>query len=200
MYLLLLGAAAVYLVLGEPLEGAYLFGMVVLMLCLTLFQEGRTEHALKALRALGAPGTLVWRDGKLQRLPASGLVEGDRVPADGVLLAASGMLVDESLLTGESVPVGKLAAPRGAPPTAPGGADLPWVYSGTLVVQGHGLARVSATGVRSEIGRIGTALGHIAPPRGRLQRETADLARRCGRCWPVSPCRCRCCRKSFPSS
>jgi Ca2+-transporting ATPase len=186
MYLLLVGAATVYLLLGEPLEGAFLFGMVLLMLCLTLYQEGRTERALKALRDLGAPSALVWRDGRMQRLPASELVEGDlvelgegdRVPADGLLLAASGLLADESLLTGESVPVGKLAAPQGAPAAAPGGADLPWVFSGTLVVQGHGLARVSATGVRSEIGRIGAALGHIVPPRGRLQRETATLARR----------------------
>lgn len=190
MYLLLIGAAVLYLVLGEPFEGAFLFGMVVLMLCMTLYQEGRTERALQALRELGAPTALVWRDGSARQLPAGELVEGDlvelgegdRVPADGLLLAAAGLQVDESLLTGESVPVGKLAAPQGGAgvdrPQAPGGADLPWVYSGTLVVQGHGLARVSATGVRSEIGRIGAALGGIAPPPGRLQRETRALARR----------------------
>ncbi|MEX5746232.1 cation-translocating P-type ATPase [Massilia sp. X63] len=190
MYLLLVGAALLYLMLGDPLEGAFLLGMVVLMLCMTLYQEGRTERALQALRELGSPTALVWRDGRAQRLPASGLVEGDlvelgegdRVPADGLLLAAAGLQVDESLLTGESVPVSKLAAQQdGASPAraqAPGGADLPWVYSGTLVVQGHGLARVSATGPRSEIGRIGAALGRIAPPQGRLQRETRALARR----------------------
>ncbi len=186
MYLLLAGAAILYLLLGEPREGAFLFGMVALMLCLTLFQEGRTERALQALRDLSAPSALAWRDGRAQRIPASELVEGDlvelgegdRVPADALLLAAAGMLVDESLLTGESVPVSKLAAPGGSAPAAPGGADLPWVYSGTLVVQGHGLARVSATGARSEIGRIGAALGHIVPPPGRLQRETTMLARR----------------------
>ncbi|KFC61414.1 HAD-IC family P-type ATPase [Massilia sp. LC238] len=190
MYLLLVGAAVLYLVLGEPFEGAFLFGMVVLMLCMTLYQEGRTERALQALRELGAPTALVWRDGSARQLPAAELVEGDlvelgegdRVPADGLLLAAAGLQVDESLLTGESVPVGKLPAPQGGAgadrPQAPGGADLPWVYSGTLVVQGHGLARVSATGVRSEIGRIGAALGGIAPPPGRLQRETRALARR----------------------
>ncbi|SFB89685.1 cation-translocating P-type ATPase [Massilia yuzhufengensis] len=186
MYLLLAGAALLYLLLGEPREGAFLLGMVVLMLCMTLFQEGRTERALQALRELSSPTALVWRDGRPARLPASALVagdlvelgEGDRVPADALLLEAAGLMVDESLLTGESVPVGKLAAPGGSAPAAPGGADLPWVFSGTLVVQGHGLARVSATGARSEIGRIGAALGHIAPPPGRLQRETASLARR----------------------
>lgn len=186
MYLLLLGAATLYLLLGEAREGVFLLGMVVLLLCMTLYQEGRTERALQALRELSSPTALVWRDGRTRRIPASALVEGDlvelgegdRVPADALLLAAAGLMVDESLLTGESVPVGKLAAPQGSAPAAPGGADLPWVYSGTLVVQGHGLARVSATGVRSEIGRIGAALGHIVPPRGRLQRETSALARR----------------------
>lgn len=186
MYLLLAGASVLYLLLGEPREGIFLLAMVMLMLCLTLFQEGRTERALQALRDLSAPTALVWRDGRVQRLPASELVEGDlvelgegdRVAADALLLAAAGLLVDESLLTGESVPVGKLAAPQGSAPAAPGGADLPWVYSGTLVVQGHGLARVSATGARSEIGRIGAALGSIEPPPGRLQRETTMLARR----------------------
>ncbi|MGI4843402.1 MAG: cation-translocating P-type ATPase [Janthinobacterium lividum] len=190
MYLLLVGAAVLYLVLGEPLEGGVLFAMVVVMLCMTLYQEGRTERALQALRELGAPTAVVWRDGSVRQLPADQLVEGDlvelgegdRVPADGLLLAAAGLMVDESLLTGESVPVGKLAAPGGGQesirPQAPGGAGLPWVYSGTLVVQGHGLARISATGARSEVGRIGTALGAIAAPPSRLQRETAALARR----------------------
>ncbi len=186
MYLLLAGAAVLYLLLGEPREGAFLLGMVVLMLCMTLFQEGRTERALQALRDLSSPTALVRRNGRAQRLPASELVEGDlvelgegdRVPADALLLASTGLMVDESLLTGESVPVGKLAAPQGSAAAAPGGADLPWVYSGTLVVQGHGLAQVSATGSRSEIGRIGMALGRITPPPGDLQRETARLARR----------------------
>jgi len=186
MYLLLAGAAVLYLLLGEPREGAFLLGMVVLMLCMTLVQEGRTERALQSLRDLSSPTALVRRGGALRRIPARELVagdlvelgEGDRVPADALLLAAAALMVDESLLTGESVPVGKLAAPDGAPAAAPGGAGLPWVYSGTLVVQGHGLAQVSATGARSEIGRLGAALGAIAAPPGRLQRETARLARR----------------------
>ncbi len=186
MYLLLAGAAVLYLLLGEPREGAFLLGMVVLMLCMTLVQQGRTERALQALRDLSSPTALVRRDGELRRIPAGELVEGDvvelgegdRVPADALLLEAAGLMVDESLLTGESVPVGKLAAPRGGAPAAPGGADLPWIFSGTLVVQGHGLARVSATGARSEIGRIGAALDRIKAPPGRLQRETTRLARR----------------------
>jgi P-type Ca2+ transporter type 2C len=186
MYILLVGAAILYLLLGEPHEGAFLLGMVVLMLCMTLVQQGRTERALQALRDLSSPTALVRRDGEVRRVPAGELVEGDvvelaegdRVPADALLLVAAGLMVDESLLTGESVPVGKLAAPQGSALAIPGGADLPWIFSGTLVVQGHGLACVSATGARSEIGRIGAALDQIKAPPGRLQRETTRLARR----------------------
>jgi len=188
MHALMVGAAILYLLLGEPLEGGFLFVVVGLMVAMTLFQEGRTERALQALRELGSPTALAWRDGRPQRIAAGALVagdlvelgEGDRVPADGLLLAASGLQVDESLLTGESVPVAKIAAAddNAARAPAPGGAHLPWVFSGTLVVQGHGLARIRATGARSEIGRIGAALGRLAPPPGRLQRETTALARR----------------------
>lgn len=188
MFLLLLGAAAIYLVLGEPRESMFLLAMVVLMVGMTLYQEGRTERALEALRSLSAPVATVIRDGARVRLPASDLVrgdvivlaEGDRVPADALLRETAGLLVDESLLTGESVPVGKRTGQGadGARAPAPGGEGLPWVFAGTLVVQGDGLAEVRATGPHSELGRIGAALGHIVPPPGRLQRETGVLARR----------------------
>jgi Ca2+-transporting ATPase len=186
MFLLLLGAALLYLLLGEAHESVFLLLMVVLMLGMTLYQEGRTEHALQSLRDLSAPSATVVRDGLRQRVPAAALVrgdlvvlsEGDRVPADALLAEANGMLVDESLLTGESVPVAKRAGRRAEPVAAPGGEGLPWVFGGTMVVQGDGLALVCATGVHSELGRIGAALGHIATPPGRLQRETRTLARR----------------------
>ena len=186
MFLLLLGAALLYLPLGEPRESVFLLVMVVLMLGMTLYQEGRTEHALQALRTLSAPTATVIRDGHRQRVPAAHVVrgdlvvltEGDRVPADAVLVETNGLLADESLLTGESVPVGKRAGLPDEPPARPGGADLPWVFAGTLVVQGDALAQVTATGVRSELGRIGAALGTIRPPPGHLQHETRRLARR----------------------
>lgn len=186
MFLLLLGAGVLYLLLGEPGEGAVLLGMVVLMLGMTLVQQGRTEHALQALRELSAPAATVMRDGRTLRIPAADVVrgdlvvlaEGDRVPADALLLEANALQVDESLLTGESAPVGKRAGSAGEARCPPGGDGLPWVFAGTLVVQGHGLAQVHATGAQSELGRIGASLARVAPPEGRMQRENRLLARR----------------------
>ncbi|MFC5512610.1 cation-translocating P-type ATPase [Massilia jejuensis] len=186
MFVLLLGAAGLYLALGETREGIFLLLMVLAMLGLTLYQQGRTERALQALRELATPTALVVRGGQRRRLPAAELVpgdlvelgEGDRVPADAWLTAGAGLQADESMLTGESVPVAKCAAPGEPPAAVPGGDGSPWVYAGTLVVQGHGLARVARTGVHSELGRIGSALHAIRPPPSRLQGETGDLARR----------------------
>jgi len=198
MFLLLLAAGTLYLVFGDLQEGLTLFGFVLVTLTLTLVQEGRTERAIEALRDLTSPRALVIRDGMPQRIAGRDVVrgdllklsEGDRVPADALLVSADGVRADESLLTGESVPVGKrlaLAAELDAAATAgaaearrmpPGGDELPMVYAGTLVVQGQAMARVTATGARSEIGRIGTALGTVASERTPLQRQTAVLVRR----------------------
>ena len=195
MFLLLLAAGALYLVFGDLQEGLTLFGFVLVTLGLTLYQEGRTERAIEALRDLTSPRALVIRDGQPQRIAGRDVVrgdllqlnEGDRVPADALLVSADGLRVDESLLTGEAVPVGKLAAgpepnsrdgAQNAPPALrPGGDDLPTVYAGTLIVHGHGLARVTATGPLSEIGRIGTALGTMVAERSPLQKQTARLVR-----------------------
>lgn len=196
MFLLLLAAGTLYLVFGELQEGLTLLGFVLITLGLTLVQEGKTERAIEALRDLTSPRALVIRDGQPQRIAGRDVVcgdllklsEGDRVPADALLLQADGVQADESLLTGEAVPVSKrvarpdeLAAASGAPGqarAAPGGDDLPRVYAGTLIVQGHALAQVSATGARSEIGRIGTALGMVEAERSPLQQQTAQLVRR----------------------
>ncbi|MGI9216366.1 MAG: cation-translocating P-type ATPase, partial [Hydrogenophaga sp.] len=193
MFLLLLTAATLYLLLGDWREGLTLMGFVVITLGLTLYQEGKTERAIEALRDLTSPRALVVRDGVAQRVAGVDVVrgdllqlsEGDRVPADALLLSADGVQADESLLTGEPVPVGKRAAlpadaatPDGQTGrTRPGGDDLPTVYAGTLIVQGHALARVTATGARSEIGRIGTALGTLALAASPLQQQTGRLVR-----------------------
>lgn len=195
MFLLLLAAGTLYLVLGDLQEGVTLFGFVLVTLGLTLFQEGRTERAIEALRDLTSPRALVIREGQPTRIAGRDVVrgdllklaEGDRVPADALLVEADGVRADESLLTGESVPVGKrlanrdeldrLGADPGAPGGAPGGDDQAMVYAGTLIVQGHALAQVTATGPRSEIGRIGKALGTVEAERSPLQRQTGRLVR-----------------------
>ena len=175
MFLLLLCAGMLYVVLGDLQEGLILFGLVLVVMALTLYQEGKTEHALAALRDLASPKARVMRDGQLQDIASSDLVpddllalsEGDRIAADGVLLSGSGLQVDESLLTGEAVPVNKEAGTTGA------GS----VYGGTLIVQGHGLARVSATGARTEMGRIGLALKDLVAEPSPLKKQTAKLVK-----------------------
>lgn len=185
MFLLLFAAAALYLALGDLQEGMALFAFVVATVCLTLYQEGRTEKAIEALRDLTSPRARVLRDGVVQRIAGSDVVvgdvlllaEGDRVPADAVLLSANEMEVDESLLTGESLAVGKIAGDETSEQTAPGGDGQPFVYAGTMIVRGQGVAQVTATGARSAIGRIGSALGEIGEGRSPLQQQTARLVR-----------------------
>jgi P-type Ca2+ transporter type 2C len=186
MFALLVAAAVLYTVLGDLAEGATLGGFVLVTLALTLFQQRRTEHAIDALRDLTSPRALVLRDGRSQRVAGRDVVrgdllqlrEGDRIAADAWLLQGS-LQADESLLTGEAVPVHKQPWSGGGPPapSRPGGDGLPWVYAGTLVVQGQGLAQVSATGAHSEIGRIGAALRQVATEPSPLQRQTARLVR-----------------------
>jgi Ca2+-transporting ATPase len=184
MFLLLIGGGLLYLLLGELREGLFLFAMVLVTIGLTLYQQGKTERALDALRELGSPRARVIRDGVTGPIDSRDVVrgdllvvaEGDRIAADAVLVSGNDVQADESLLTGESLAVRKLPAAAGEPAAAaPGGDDLPFLYSGTLMVKGHGIARVSATGARTEIGRIGAVLATIAPERSPLQRQTARL-------------------------
>ena len=180
MFLLLVGAGIIYLVLGDLQEALILMSFVILVMGITFYQEQRTERALDALRDLSSPRALVIRDGRQLRIAGVDVVrddvlilaEGDRVPADAVLLTCSNLTVDESLLTGESVPVRKLPCDGPLELGKPGGDDLPSVFAGTLVVKGHGVAQVKATGAATEMGKIGTALEEIEPEPTLLQRET----------------------------
>ena len=184
MFALLLAAAGLYLILGEPQESLSLAVMVLVVLGLTLYQEGKTERALQALRDLSSPRARVIRDGQVQHIAGIELVrddllllaEGDRVAADAALLSGSGLQVDESLLTGESVPVSKLSG--GISSLAPGGEDTVALYAGTLVVQGRGVARVTATGQRSQMGQIGTALQTLQGEESPLHLQMVKLVQR----------------------
>ncbi|HEX8949150.1 MAG TPA: HAD-IC family P-type ATPase, partial [Dissulfurispiraceae bacterium] len=186
MFLLLIAGGAIYLSLGSIHEAIMLLGFVFVVMGITLYQERKTERAIEALRDLSSPRASVVRNGGQRRIPGREVVrgdtiiisEGDRVPADAVVASCVNLSADESLLTGESVPVRKAASAAETGEIArPGGDDLPYVYSGTLVVQGSGIARVIATGVNTELGRIGKALQTVKPEETRLQKETGALVR-----------------------
>ena len=186
MFMLLVACGVVYLLLGDKQEALMLLGFVVVVMLITFVQERKTERALEALRDMASPRALVFRDGKQQRIAGRDVVrgdililaEGDRVPADAVLLQSTNLSVDESLLTGESIAVSKRSgAITDAVMSAPGGDDQPFIYSGTLIVQGSGIAKVLATGMQTAIGRIGHALSSVKAEVTHVQRETARIVR-----------------------
>ncbi len=187
MLALLLAGGAIYLAVGKLSDALVLLAFAMMSILITVVQETRTERVLEALRDLTSPRALVIRDKVSKRIGGREVVradiilvsEGDRVPADAVILQSRDLQTDESLLTGESVPVRKIAtnvkesneAPR------PGGDDLPFLFSGSLVVRGTGIAEVIATGIRSEIGKIGQSLSTLEPEPPRLQVQTRKLVR-----------------------
>jgi Ca2+-transporting ATPase len=187
-FVLLLAAGCIYLALGDIHEAMLLLSFVVMIVGLTVYEEHKTERALAALRDLTSPRALVMRGGQRVRVAGRDVVrgdlllieEGDRVPADAVLIQANDVLVDESLLTGESVPVGKVEWDGLLQVTRPGGDSLPFVYSGTLLTRGQAIAEVIATGARTEIGKIGVALSGAEVELTPLQQETAQVVRRDG--------------------
>ncbi|WP_454642847.1 cation-translocating P-type ATPase [Bradyrhizobium liaoningense] len=187
MLALLLGGGLIYLVLGDLKEALILLAFAMMSVVITVVQETRTERVLEALRDLSSPRALVIRDGERKRIAGREVVrgdvvvlaEGDRVPADAVLTQSEDVQTDESLLTGESVPVRKIVKHDATPlePRRPGGDDQPYVFSGSLVVRGHGLAEVVAIGALSEIGKIGQALRGLESEPPRLQTQTRRLVR-----------------------
>ena len=173
MFLLLMGAGSIYLAMGDAHEAMILLGFVVIIMAITVLQERRTDNALEALRDLSSPRALVMRGGTTLRVPGREVVrddvlllaEGDRVPADGLLLEAHELATDESMLTGESEAVPK-ELPEGR------------VFAGTMVVSGQGVVRVTATGRHTELGRIGQSLQTIGLQASPLREEMARLTRR----------------------
>ncbi len=186
MFLLLVACGTLYLILGDVEEALMLLGFVFVIIGITIYQENKTENALAALKDLASPRALVIRDGTEKRIAGKEVVpedliiikEGDRIPADAVMIWGMNLTVDESLLTGESVPVRKNPSTQIDPEiTRPGGDDLPFIYSGSLVVQGQGIAKVLNCGLNSEMGKIGKALLGIAEEKTVLQKETGKLVK-----------------------
>ncbi len=176
MFILLLSCASLYFLLSDYREGVFMFSSILLIIAITFYQSQKTERAVEALKSMASPRALTYRDGEIIRIPGKEVVpgdmvvlnEGDRVPADGILIETTHLSIDESMLTGESLPVLKSEH------------DLTnkKVFSGTLVVQGHGVYEVNATGMQTEFGKIGKTLQNIESDQTRLQSEMKVLIRR----------------------
>ena len=172
MIFLLVSVVVVYFLLGDKTEAMVLMVSVLVIIGIELYQDNKTEKALEALRGLASPSCNVIRDGKHMVIPSRELVvgdvflvsEGERVPADAVLLDAENIMADESLLTGESIPVDKDEA-------VTDDEKKRKIFSGSMIVKGHGMAEVTAIGGETEIGQIGSSLNTIKPEKTLLKRE-----------------------------
>jgi len=158
-----------------PIESIAILVILAFNTIMGVWQEYRAEDALSRLKELAAPNVCVRRDGRLTHIPAAHLVpgdlvrveSGDRIPADGALSSEQGLMVDESMLTGESIPVERAAQ------------DI--LYSGTLVVRGMGWLVVARTGAASAMGRIAGMLADVEVEDTPLERRLAQLGHRIAR-------------------
>lgn len=172
MVYLLLGCGIAYLFLGDAQEAYMLLAFLFLIIGITVVQETKSERALEALRELSSPRAQVLRNGTRTRIPGREVVrediiflnEGDRVPADAILISGSKISIDESLLTGESIPVEKLIE-----------SDI---FSSTTVVQGQGIAFVKSIGLNTQIGKIGKTIQTNEVISTQLEKQTRQLVTR----------------------
>ncbi len=178
MFLLLVSCSVLYVVIGNYHEGVTLLSTVLLIIAITFYQYRKTERSLEALSNLASPRALVLRDDKPIRIPGREVVpddllllnEGDRISADARIIESTNLMVDESLLTGESVAIKKNRKANTVD-------DECVLYSGTLVVRGKGVAKVFATGVHTNFGKIGVSLKLINTEPTPLQKEMKLLIR-----------------------
>ncbi len=185
MLILLVSAGVIYLFMGEIKDALLLVFSVFIVIGITFYQERKTEKTLEALRELSSPRALVIRDGVYKKIAGKDVVvgdivvihEGDRVPADAVVLSCENLSIDESLLTGEAMPVRKIEWDEKMEVVRPGGDDLPFLYSGSLITSGRGIARVISTGLNTEIGKIGKSLENIKDEDTLLHKETTKIVR-----------------------
>ncbi|MEQ8197131.1 MAG: HAD-IC family P-type ATPase, partial [Clostridiaceae bacterium] len=187
MFLLLIIAATIYFILGEPKDGAIMLIFVVGIISIEAIQEWKTDQTLKALKDLSAPHIRVLRDGEEKTINSSDLVPGDimyiaegvKIPADGIVVKASTLCIDESSLTGESLGVWKVTSEEYINENN----DYwrrDYCYAGTLVTQGTGTILVDRIGLSTEYGKIGKDI--VSAPTGDtpLQRQTGKLVKLSG--------------------
>ncbi len=185
MFLLLIIAAVIYFILGEPRDGAIMLIFVIGIISIDVIQEWKTDKTLNALKDLSAPTIPVIRDGIEKLIASADLVPGDlmmihegvKIPADGEVIRCADLCIDESSLTGEAERVFKI----------PVGNELPekdywrkdYCYAGTLVMQGTGAIKVDKIGAQSEYGKIGLGVAITPQEDTPLQKQTGKLVKTC---------------------
>ena len=172
MFALLLIAVAIYWVMGDTSDALVLLGFVTIIMSTTVLQQRRTDRLIDKLKELLVPTVMVMRQGRTLRIDSKDLVcgditliaEGQRIPADGVVVSTPGLRVDESLLTGESFPVERAVSEP--------------LLAGTIVSNGSGLFEITATGAKTKLGEIGLTVKEIVPPQSSLRRNMVRLTQR----------------------
>ncbi len=185
MFLLLIVAAIIYFILGEPRDGAIMLIFVIGIISIDIIQEWKTDKTLNALKDLSAPHAVVIRDGKETVIPSAELVPGDlmlicegvKIPADGFVVSCSDLCVEESSLTGEAEGVWKVARTNEAPSGDYWRRD--YCYAGTLVTQGTAAVLVDKTGAATEYGKIGANVSAAPAVQTPLQKQTGKLVKVC---------------------
>lgn len=185
MFLLLIIAAVIYFILGEPRDGAIMLIFVIGIIAIDITQEWKTDKTLNALRDLSAPHITVIRDGDEKIIPSTDIVPGDlmkiiegvKIPADGTIVKANDLCVDESTLTGESEGVWKVTISEMKPSQEHWRKD--YCYAGTLVTQGTGYIIVEKTGTETEYGKIAKDISEAPDELTPLQKQTGGLVKLC---------------------
>lgn len=185
MFLLLIVAAVIYFVLGEPRDGAIMLVFVLGIISIDVIQEWKTDKTLNALKDLSAPQVVVIRDGEEKVIASADLVPGDlmmicegvKIPADGIVVHSNDLCVDESSLTGEAEGVWKTAEGSTAPSTDYWRKD--YCYAGTLVTQGTAAVLVEKIGASTVYGKIGANVAAAPDEPTPLQKQTGELVKTC---------------------
>jgi P-type Ca2+ transporter type 2C len=186
MFILLLAAAIIYFILGEPRDGAVMLVFVLGIITIDVMQEWKTDRTLEALKDLSAPCVKVLRDGKEKTINSADIVPGDiieisegvKIPADGEIIRENDLCVDESSMTGETEGVWKVTA-DGAGRDEKGAWRRDCCYAGTLVTQGSAVIRVQKTGAATEYGKIGINVAGAPDTQTPLQKQTGKLVTIC---------------------
>lgn len=181
MMLFLIAGAGVYFFVGQFLETAILLGSIVPIMLMEFFQEQRTDRTLEALDKIMETYCEVWRDKQIQKMEIKFLVPGDlvyltagdKIPADGILLKSPGLMIDESMLTGESLAVAKTEAPS----TETKINREHQLWQGTVAVQGEGNMLILATGEKTAYGHLESLVGRIKSEATPLQKKINQLVR-----------------------